>query len=73
VYGSLSLRSVWNMRNGLLALLGERPEAPPGPTDLWSLRDAVDAIPAEIRPGYSLRAVTDLCHAEHSLAALERV
>lgn len=73
VYGALSLRSVWDMRNDLLVLLGERPEVPPGQTDLWSLRDAVDAIPAEIRPRYSLRAITDLCNTEHSLAALQRV
>jgi hypothetical protein len=83
VYASLSLRSVWNMRNHILILLGQPPEAPPERTDLWSLRDATDAIrdaitpniPRLVPPGfrYSLRAITDFCNTEHSLAALQRV
>ena len=73
VYSSLSLRLIWRVRNELLMLIGLPSEASPGPTDLWSLREAVDAIPAEIRPDYRLRAITDFCKTAYSLTALQGV
>ena len=57
LYAQLGLEEVWRVSAKLAALLGESAGEPPGRTGSWSLREAIDTIPPDLRPPYSLRMV----------------
>jgi hypothetical protein len=70
VYSQTGIRTVWQVRNHVLRLLGRPSEPLPVPSDAWSLREVAEAIPSEWRPALSLRATADFLHRPRSLAAL---
>jgi hypothetical protein len=85
LYTLAGIRTVWQVRNDLLRLVGEPAQPLPQPTDDWSLREVSEMIPtgwhdwslheAEMIPtgwrrDLSLRSVADFLGTGHSLSAL---